>query len=117
MKVLATIFLTLLCSLLFAVSCKNDRRQIYRDGTTGRKFDPVLEKKYQSVLSVLTNSCLTSGCHVNGKIIDMTSASKFKASERQVKARVSGGTMPPPNSGPGQAFSVTKKATILSFFN
>ena len=115
MKFLVGILLMIL--VLFLDSCKNDRRQVYRDGDSNSGVNPELQKKYQAILPVLISSCLTSGCHAGGKIIDLTSAAKFKASEAKTKKRVSGGTMPPPNSGPGQAFNDTKRTTLLSFFN
>jgi hypothetical protein len=79
--------------------------------------DPVpdLEAKYASVKAQLQQSCLTAGCHANKNIVDLSNGAKLAASRSQ--ARVSNGSMPPPQSGPGRSFDDAKKAKLLSFFN
>lgn len=74
-----------------------------------------LEEKYAKIEDVLKGSCLTAGCHAGGNIVDLGSGARLAASNS--KARIENGSMPPPNSGPGQAFNDSKKTLLLSFFN
>jgi len=110
----------LLFCLLLLVGCGSETKTVYGDPPTGEKppgggdDGGDLEAKFAKIKPTVTASCLTSGCHAKGAIVDLRTAAKFAASNS--KARVSNGSMPPPQSGPGKAFTAAKKTAILSFF-
>lgn len=112
-------FVLTMVFLLFG--CGSDSKTIYQDGNPPPPTKPgtpggdSLEAKFAKIEPILRASCLTSGCHANGAIVDLRTAAKFAGSNS--KNRVSGGSMPPPQSGPGKAFTAESKAAILGFFN
>ena len=114
----------LIFCLLFFIGCGDDKKTtVYEPdppsgggsgGNPGGGGSSV-EAKYAQARPTLKGSCLTSGCHANGAIVDLTTAAKYLASNS--KARISGGSMPPPQSGPGKAFTANKKAILLAVFD
>ncbi len=108
-----------LVCLLLLIGCGSDEtKTVYGDPPGEEKPDGDSgnqEQKYAAVQPTIKSSCLTSGCHADGAIVDLRTAAKFAASNS--KARVANGSMPPQQSGPGKAFTSAKKAAILSFFN
>jgi len=103
-------------------SCGGDSREVYQNeptpknggGSSGGSGDSI-EAKYEVISPLVKNSCLVAGCHINGAIVDLTTAAKFAASNS--RNRIADGSMPPPQSGPGKSFTADKKAAILNFFN
>lgn len=109
------------CLLLLLIGCGDDKKTVYGDtgptpgGGNGGGGGRNLEAKFAEIKPIVTGSCLTSGCHADGAIVDLRTAEKFAASNSKV--RVSGGSMPPPQSGPGKAFTAAMKTAIVSFYN
>ncbi len=102
------------CGLLLIGCGHGDKETVYGD-SPDPKADGDLQAKFEKIRGIVKASCLTSGCHADGKIVDLRTAEKFKSSNS--KARVGNGSMPPPQSGPGKAFSAKDKAAINSFYN
>jgi hypothetical protein len=92
----------------------NKKTKIYPDPGGGTAIN--WEARYTEVRPALDESCLTSGCHAGGAIVDLTTAAGLRGPNS--RARIEGGTMPPPNSGAANDFeSSGNKATILSYWD
>jgi len=106
---------SLLIVAVVLVSC--DSSDDSSNGTTNptEGTDQVRSLFTDSVQTVIEQSCVSchSGKHASGGVFDYSDLDKAIASAAKIEARVSNGTMPPPNSSQAQQFTDEQKNLVV----